>query len=132
MLDTLLNYFRDQFGESEKHKAPTPQIIEKYRNVFKTDKDEFDIIEQLWLQDGFCSFKNGLFWLVNPDEYTEIACEFPCVSSTSIAFARTAMGGIFLFDKKEIGDSIIYLNTLKHHKNSQHKFSGIYSNGHPC
>jgi len=110
MLKTLLNYFKTQMGDGTTYDTPSQELTDKYKNVFITDKDEFEIITEIWSTNGFCGYKNGLFWLVNPDIFTELARKFPSVSDTSIAFARSAMGGLFLFDKKEIGDSIIYLN----------------------
>ena len=110
MLKTYLKYFHDQIGDVQNYDLPNTEILEKYKGYFKTDKDEFDIIYQLWLQDGFSSYRNGLFWLIDPDVYTKIAHKFNAASKSSVAFARSAMGGIFLFDKKDIGDSIEYLN----------------------
>jgi hypothetical protein len=113
MSNVVLEQFIKWIGEGEFYCEVNELLLEKYKNIFLTDKDDFDIINIIWEQYGFRSYRNGLFWLVNPDEYNSVARRFPNISETAIVFARTAIGNLFLFDKLSIGDSIMHLNVHK-------------------
>jgi len=53
----------------------------------------------IWEEYGLRSYRAGLFWLVNPDEYNDIAIKFPNVSEGAIVFARTGLGNLFLYEQ---------------------------------
>jgi hypothetical protein len=111
------NIFFDRFsnreGVGKKYANVTDEIMQKYHGIFKIDNDETLIIEEIWKYHGFSQYRNGLFCMVNPDEYSPCAWQFPNISTSAIVFARTNIGGLFLFDKLNIGDSILYLNIHK-------------------
>lgn len=55
-----------------------------------------------WQELGWCSFRNGLLWLVNPDDYTHLVADW--VQDTRIegvdtyhCYARTAFGELLLY-----------------------------------
>ena len=110
MIDQLVDYFHQYMGQGYQCEQVPDEIRAKYAGHFMTDKDKGDTLVRLWNDDGFCGYQNGLFWLVNPDRYTPIARKFPDVTPSSVAFARSATGGLFLYDTPAIGDSISYLN----------------------
>lgn len=111
------NIFFERFikreGIGKKYANVPNEIMQKYKTVFKIDEDESLIIEQIWKHHGFSEYRDGLFWMVNPEEYSQYAWQFKDISTTSIVFARTNIGGLFLFDKLNIGGSILYLNVHK-------------------
>lgn len=100
--------------KSVKHSEVPLDVMQKYKGVFIAKGDEgFDIVQEIWKNDGFSSYQNSLFSLANPDEYTELARKFPSAPKTATVFARTGIGCLFLWDKEKFGDSIIYLNVHK-------------------
>jgi Uncharacterized conserved protein len=81
--------------------------VNKYQN--KLPKALIDI----WEKEGLSSYKDGFFWLVNPDEYKEIIYQFIPNEDTLHVLIRTAFGGL------------IYLNeqAKKQKNNSQEKYN---------
>ena len=58
-------------------------------NEFKSDlsinsENDFLVLQFIWDNYGECSFKNGLFWTINPNEYLHIARSFGGVSEKAI------------------------------------------------
>ncbi len=52
-----------------------------------------DFLIEMWKADGFCSFNNGFFWLVNPDDLlpeAELVADLQGVTP----MVRTGLGGI--------------------------------------
>ena len=115
MGNDFLDSFLNDEGKTAVKYADVPQaVIDKYKGEFVAKKDAgFDILNEIWSRSGFCTYKNGLFSFVNPDEYTGIAKKYSCVLPTSIVFAKTGIGCLFLWDKAKFGESIIYLNIHK-------------------
>jgi hypothetical protein len=115
----MANVFFDRFLKRESnltldYSVVPSDVLSKYKSEFLTEKDEgFDCIYEIWSKSGFCSYRNGLFFIINPEEYSTIARKFSCVPKTAIAFARTGIGCLFLWDKIKYGESIIYLNIHK-------------------
>lgn len=109
-MNKYLQRFISREGAREKYNDVSPEIVIKYKGALKTDKDESDIILDIWQEYGFCSYREGLFSLINPDEYSTVISQFSGISSSAIAFARTNLGNLFIFDKLNIGDSILFLN----------------------
>lgn len=107
----IYNDFIEIVGESIYSEPAATKIIEKYRGVIMGPDDE-DIIIQLWQDYGFSGFENGLFWLVNPDEYNQLAWSFEENSNKAIVFARTATGNLFLWEWLESVQrpNIVYFN----------------------
>jgi len=61
---------------------------------------------EMWRADGWCSYGNGLFWMVDPDEVTPLLADWPNLPDGSIAFARDSYANVFL----RIGDEVQRLN----------------------
>ncbi|HWI93204.1 MAG TPA: T6SS immunity protein Tdi1 domain-containing protein [Flavisolibacter sp.] len=103
--------FINEMGEGEKYSGISDTTIKKYRETFLIKGDTEDTIVTVWQKYGLRSYKNGLFWLINPDEYNEIAKKFPDVTNDALVFARTGIGNLFLFEQGISGKNINYLNT---------------------
>ncbi|MFP9115477.1 T6SS immunity protein Tdi1 domain-containing protein [Flavobacterium sp. RHBU_3] len=110
-VEIIAQQFFKRSGEGEKYSNIPQEIIEKYKGVFVINRGKDDIINYLWVNYGLCKYRQGLFWLINPEEYNNVARKFPGVSRDAIAFARKNLGNLFLFEKLDIGDTITYLNT---------------------
>lgn len=84
-------------------------IVEKYKGVFLIGDDKIDVVYSLWNQFGLCGYKNGLFWLVNPDDYNPYLNLFR-ISQTGVVFGRSYCGGLFYLDRNPDSPSINYFN----------------------
>lgn len=107
----ICNGFISRMGEGNKYSNISEEIIKKYKGVFLINGEKDDIISYLWGKFGLSTYRNGLFWFVNPDEYNSLAKKFPNVSNNAIVFARTGLGNLFLIDDGITGKNINYLNT---------------------
>ncbi|WP_395343515.1 GAD-like domain-containing protein [Ningiella sp. W23] len=74
-------------------------VLEKYENKLPSRLLEY------WKEFGFCGFKDGYFWIVNPDDYNEILAQW--LEGTSIenddnyyVIARNAFGELFVWAEK--------------------------------
>jgi hypothetical protein len=55
-----------------------------------------------WAAVGWCSYGNGLIWLVNPAEYTDVLSDWLEPSDQALVFARTAFGDLYVWRNNEI------------------------------
>lgn len=110
MIERLYNEFTSFMGKGEKYDDVPASIQQTYKNVFMGPKDETDILPQIWANHGLRTYKNGLFQLVNPDEYNEIARTFANVSDNAIVFAKSLTGCLFLWEEYTFGRAISHLN----------------------
>lgn len=108
---SIENRFIKWMGEGKFYENVKDEVLEKYKGKFMINGETTDIIHHIWKKYGLRSYKNGLFWLVNPDEYNDLAKQFPDVSKDAIVFARTGVGNLFIMQKGLTGDNIEYLNT---------------------
>jgi hypothetical protein len=109
-VEKIIESFLTDMGAGKTYMQIDPELIEQYENVFMTDKDNSDVITSLWKKYGFQSFKDNRFWTINPERFSYLAKKFPNVSQDALAFARTGLGNLFIYEKLEIGDTISYLN----------------------
>ena len=91
--------FLEDFGQpTSKVEAPA-SVIERFRGKLPNQLLEY------WKAFGFCSFQNGLFFIVNPDDYTPALAAW--IGDTDAAkldsfhvIGRTAFGNLYLWGKK--------------------------------
>ena len=98
-LDEGFEYFLEKFGKPEKQKRCSVETLEKFKNKLPNRLLEY------WQEYGFCSFKKGLFWIVNPDDYEDTLDEW--LEHTDIpdndayhVFARSAFGDLFIWGEE--------------------------------
>ena len=98
-LDEDFEWFIEKFGTPQKNSSVDEATFDKYRGHLPNRLLDY------WKEFGFCQFKSGLFWLVNPDDYQEIMLTW--LAGTGIleldnfhVFARTAFGKFYLFGEK--------------------------------
>ncbi len=95
-------YYEDliiEFGEPTSTKPVNSKIIEKYRGKLP------DKLLEYWQEYGFIGLKNGLFWLVNPEEFDDVLESW--IGDTEISkkddyyvIARSGFGNLYLWGKK--------------------------------
>lgn len=115
--ELIYNSFMGFMEKSENYAQVENELINEYKGVFMDLKDDTDIIIEIWKKYGLCTYKNGLFTLLNPKEYNEIARNFSSVSDKAKVFARTATGCLFLWEEYNFGKNIAFLNVHTGEKN---------------
>lgn len=79
-------------------------------SFFETQKEKIDDdLITLWRQDGWACYGDGLFWTVNPQDFTEIIKDWKGVKPQSVVFGRNAFGDLFLLRKEEV-----FMLTVQH------------------
>lgn len=63
MRDEFIQSFIDNLGEANSHRRVPESSIDKYRSVLP------DALLGYWREEGWCSYANGLFWIVDPEPY---------------------------------------------------------------
>jgi hypothetical protein len=98
-VDEDFAWFLEQFGEPTAAAPASPQVIDKFRGKLP------DQLLAYWQDFGFCGFKDGLFWIVNPDDY-EAELEAWLGDSNMVeqdayyVIARSGFGKLFLWGTK--------------------------------
>lgn len=95
MRDEALEMMMQEFGEAT-HRAEVPAAaIERWRGKLP------DQLLSYWRQLGWSGYANGLFWIVDPDEYEDLVDEW--LEATPLeqidafhAIGRTAFGDLYL------------------------------------
>lgn len=105
MRDEDFEVFIGEFGEAT-HRLDVPaEAIQKWRGKLP------DRLLTYWQEEGWCGYKDGLFWTVNPDDYEDLVDEwltdtpFEQIDSFHV-IARSAFGTLYLWGEKT-GDSVV-------------------------
>ncbi len=93
--DEAFAYFVKKFGERTYPIDADPAVIEKYRGRLP------DQLLTYWRHEGWGAWKEGLFWVVNPDDYATVLETW--IADTPLegadqwhVIARSAFGVLFL------------------------------------
>jgi len=94
------------FGPASESVKVNDATIKKYRNKLPNRLLDY------WQEHGFCSYGEGLFWTVNPQDYEDIVTQW--LSKTPLrdrenyyVIARTAFGQLYVWGDKSHSDTII-------------------------
>lgn len=93
MRDEDFEVFISEFGEAT-HRVDVPiETIQKWRDKLP------DLLLTYWQEEGWCGYANGLFWIVDPEDYEDLVDEW--LENTSIeqidvfhVVGRTAFGDL--------------------------------------
>jgi len=98
-MDRYIQGFFDEFGEPTSTKEVELNHIEEYRGKLP------DKLLEFWQEFGFCGFKKGLFWIVDPAKYETALNAW--LGDTEIieqdnyyVFARSGFGDLYLWGTK--------------------------------
>lgn len=98
-LNNKIQWFLKKFGEPETCKMAEAVTINQYRNRLP------DILLELWKEFGFCRFKDGLFFIVDPHDYYETAAAW--LKGTGLldidtfhVIGRSGFGELFLWGER--------------------------------
>lgn len=99
MRDETFELFISEFDEATHSVVVPVAAIDRWRGKLP------DRLLTYWQEEGWCGFRNGLFWVVNPDDYEDVVHEW--LSGTSLeavdsfhVIARTAFGSLYLWGEK--------------------------------
>ncbi len=95
MRDEDFEVFIGEFGEAT-HRIDVPaEAIQKWRGKLP------DQLLTYWQEEGWCGYANGLFWIVNPDDYEDLVDEW--LENTPLeqvdafhVIGRTAFGKLYV------------------------------------
>lgn len=95
MRDEDFEYFISKFGEATNRVVVSADAIEKWRNKLP------DQLLTYWQEEGWGGYANGLFWIVNPDDYEDLVDEW--LENTLLeqidafhVIGRTAFGNLYV------------------------------------
>jgi hypothetical protein len=94
-----MSHFEDftaKNGPGSNCRRATDKSIQTYQ-----DKLPAALIE-LWQEEGWCSYADGLIWIVDPSEFEDILKDWLEPSNDAVAFGRTAFADIFLWLNGEV------------------------------
>lgn len=95
MRDEDFSYFITKFGEATHRVEVAAEAIQRWRGRLP------NLLLSYWQQEGWSGYANGLFWIVDPDDYEDLVDEW--LDGTPLeqidafhAIGRTAFGKLFL------------------------------------
>ncbi|HEY9684840.1 MAG TPA: GAD-like domain-containing protein [Oculatellaceae cyanobacterium] len=96
MIDQFYSMFIESFGLPTVGEAVNDQVLSRYVGVLP------DSFLAFWKEFGWCAFKGGLLWTVNPDLFRGILSEWlhqvpELRDGEYIVFARSAFGTLYSF-----------------------------------
>jgi len=97
--DEDFEVFIEDMGEPTAPEPAAPTVIEQYRNRLPAQLITY------WENEGWGAWKDGLFWVVNPDDYATVLEAW--IADTPLegadqwhVIARSAFGGLFVCGEK--------------------------------
>jgi hypothetical protein len=98
-LDKVFSRFLSKFGGPVDRQEVPASSIERYRGKLPNQLLEY------WAEHGWCGYANGIFWIVNPQDYEGVVAswiegtEFK-QRNTYHLIARGAFGDLYLWGEK--------------------------------
>ena len=84
--------FSTTYGPAENCEKPSDDVIRKYEGRLPAQ------LLDHWREVGWCSYRNGLLWVVNPDQFADVIGEWVDFDPASApVFLRTAFGHLYLW-----------------------------------
>lgn len=122
MRDEFFNCLIDDFGEATASIQVPTESINKWTGILP------DILLDYWKSEGWNSYKDGLFSLVNPDEYEDLldmwleGTPFEELDSYHV-IAKTGFGKLFIFGENTGCNTTItcYINKIISIKKNRYK-----------
>jgi hypothetical protein len=96
--------FLDAFGERHDCKPAPPERSTSYKGKLP------ELLLEFWDTEGYCGYRNGMFWFVDPDEYYEVLEEWKVVEH--IVFARNGFGDLFLWTANGLSILNVHLGDI--------------------
>ena len=91
-------YFFENFGMPFASTPVSVETLAKYRGKLP------DRLLEYWQEFGFCGFKDGIFWLTNPEDYEDILTEWlpedELKKKKHYVIARSGFGDLFVWNSE--------------------------------
>ncbi|WP_268800130.1 GAD-like domain-containing protein [Pseudomonas huanghezhanensis] len=98
-MDKVFARFLEKFGSPVDREEVPASSLERYRGKLPNQLLEY------WAEHGWCGYGNGIFWLVNPQEYEGVVASW--IEGTKLEerdtyhlIARGAFGDLYLWGEK--------------------------------
>ncbi|VVO28158.1 GAD-like domain-containing protein [Pseudomonas fluorescens] len=98
-MDKVFARFIEKFGRPVDRREAPLSSIERYRGKLPNQLLEY------WGEHGWCGYGDGIFWIVNPQEYAEVIESW--IEGTKLEkrdnyhlIARSAFGDLYLWGEK--------------------------------
>ena len=98
-MDKVFPRFVEKFGGAIDSREVPPSSINRYQG--KLPK----LLLEYWADHGWCGYGDGIFWIVNPQEYEGVVASW--IEGTKLQerdtyhlIARSAFGDLYLFGEK--------------------------------
>jgi hypothetical protein len=98
-MDEVFSVFLDTFGGPVDRQKVPASSIERYRDKLPNQLLEY------WAEHGWCGYGEGIFWIVNPQEYEGVVASW--IGGTKFEerddyhlIARSAFGDLYLWGEK--------------------------------
>lgn len=95
-MDEAFTIFLEEFGSPVERREIPDSSIQRYRGVLP------DQLLEYWREHGWCGYGDGIFWMVNPQEYDGVVAswlegtEFETTDNYHV-IARSAFGDLYLW-----------------------------------
>ncbi|MNJ38352.1 GAD-like domain protein [compost metagenome] len=109
-MDDFFSIFLENFGGPTERQEVPPSSIERYRGKLPNQLLEY------WMEHGWCGYGEGIFWIVNPQEYEGVVkawlegTKFETFDTYHL-IARSAFGDLYLWGE-ETGASLKITSVL--------------------
>ncbi|WDY56096.1 GAD-like domain-containing protein [Pseudomonas sp. PSKL.D1] len=98
-MDRLYARFLEKVGKATGRQEVPPSSIERYEGKLP------DLLLKYWVEHGWCAYGNGIFWLVNPQDYEGVVTSW--LEGTTLEpidtyhlIARGAFGDLYFWGEK--------------------------------
>lgn len=112
-MDDAYSILLEDIGEPMYRQEVPPSSISRYQGVLP------DALLQLWAEHGWCGYGEGLFWMVNPQEYDSVVTNWIQGSAlekndTYYVIARSAFGDLYLWGENSGPSLCIFSNVSRY------------------
>lgn len=98
-MDEAFSVFLEEFGNTIERREVPVSSIQRYRGTLP------DQLLEYWSEHGWCGYGDGIFWMVNPQEYNGVVASW--LEGTALetidnyhVIARSAFGDLYLWGEK--------------------------------
>jgi hypothetical protein len=97
---TVFPNFHKKYGIIIDAKPATREAIQRYKGRVP------ESLIQLWEEDGWGGYADGLLWTIDPIKYQQIIPQWIELGADGVPFLRTCFGDLIIWDDRSIGITI--------------------------
>lgn len=100
--------FQKKWGKPIESREVPSEIIESYKGLLPEQ------LIQLWQEDGWGGYIEGLAWTINPNDYQEYLKKWLIIDYEAYPFMRSAFGDLIILYRDIAGDINVDLIDVRH------------------